>query len=227
MRKSVISLALAAVLGLAAVPAQAFFEANLTGGYTTLAMSALNDYIKGCPSCGVTSSTPVNSGYYVALDAGIAIFPFLKIVPRVEYVSAGQGKQMDATYDSTIDLNLVPMELGLSVDAGLPFSGLSVRGAVFGGYGMATSMTTYKLNAGGPSISNLYQGGGFTAEAVGNIRYDIFPFTALVFDLGYRMANIPSMKDTAGFELKKVSSTDSLNYDFSGLNVGGGLNISF
>jgi hypothetical protein len=225
MRKSLFSLALAAVLGLAAVPAKAFFEANLTGGYTTLAMSDVNDILKGGPSSGVTSSTAINGGYYVALDAGIAVFPFLKLVPRVEYVAASQGVQQAGSSKSTIDLNLVPLELGLAVDAGLPLTGLSVRGGVFGGYGMATSTVSYPFA--GVQVSNLYQGNGFTAEAVADLRYDIFPFTALVLDLGYRMANIAKMTDSAGSSLKKLNSSDELDYDFSGMNIGGGLNISF
>jgi hypothetical protein len=226
MRKSILTLALAAVLGLAAVPAKAFFEANLSGGYTTLKMDDVNAALA---APGSSNATSINSGFYVAADAGIAVFPFLKIVPRVEYVQASQGKTTFGSgllaTDYTLDANIVPMELGLAVDAGLPLTGLSVRGGLFGGYGMATGMTVAKVQ-GVTTSTTLLQGGGFTAEAVADLRYEIFSIVSLGLDAGYRLANMAQMKDTSGNVYKK-SNGDDMAFDFGGFNIGACLNVGF
>lgn len=223
MRKSLLTLALAVLAGFSATPAKAFFEANISGGYTTLAMGDLNDSLK---KYGTSSSTPVNSGYYIAADAGIAVFPFIKLVPRVEYVAANAGGLNDGSTDSTINMNLVPLELGLSSDVSLPLTGLSVRGGIWGGYGLATATEADKNIATGITVTDLYQGNAFTAEILGAVRYDIFPLTSLSLELGYRLANIAKLQDGAGRELKK-NATDDMPLDFSGMNVGLGLSVGF
>jgi hypothetical protein len=222
MRKSLLTLALAVLAGFSASPAKAFFEANISGGYTTLAMGEVNDRMSAVAGADVTK---ISSGYYVAADAGIAIFPFIKLVPRVEYVAANQGVVKTGGSSYTIDTNLVPLELGLATDVSLPLTGLSVRAGVWGGYGMATVMSANNFS--GVTVTNLYQGNAFTAEALGAVRYDIFPLTSLSLELGYRLANIPKVTDSAGNTAKKANGVDDLPFDYSGLNVGLGLSVGF
>lgn len=221
MRKSVLTLALAVLAGFSATPAKAFFEANVSGGYTTLAMGEINDRIK---ALGTTSSTPINSGYYVAADAGISVFPFIKLVPRVAFIQAADGVIKNPGYENTTSFNLVPLELGLSTDVSLPMTGLSVRAGVWGGYGMATALSSTKIF--GATVTNLYQGSGFVGEALAAIRYDIFPLTALSLELGYRMAAISKMQDSASATMKNVAGNDAVA-DYSGMNVGLGLSVGF
>lgn len=223
MRKSLLTLVMAALMSLAAVPAKAFFEANLSGGYATLAMADLNDALS---KSGTVSSTSINSGFYVALDAGIAIFPFLKLVPRVEYVQANAGIAKNLGTESTVNANIVPLELGLAVDASLPLTGLSVRGGVWGGYGSATATISNKNIATGITTGTLYQGSGFVAEGLAAIRYDLVPMVAISLEAGYRLNNIAKMSDTSGNSLKK-SATEDMAFDFSGANIGLGLSVGF
>lgn len=221
MRKRTLSLALAAVLSLAAVPAHAFFEANLAGGYTTLAPSSLNDQISGTGSSAVT---PINSGGYVALDAGISLLPFLKIDPRVSAVFAGQGKSTFGTTAYTVDGNIVPLELGVSADLGAPMTGISIRAGAWAGYGMAT--VTVGSDNGGVKGSTLYQGSAFTAELLGAARYSLAPFLSLSLEAGYRLANVTELTEVGG-KAWKNSKNDNVGFDFSGANLGGGLVFSF
>jgi hypothetical protein len=222
MRKSFLTLALAVLTGFSATPAKAFFEANVSGGYTTVAMGEVNDRMSAVTGADVTK---ISSGYYIAADAGISVFPFIKLVPRVEYIAANQGAVKTTGSSTTIDTNLVPLELGLATDVSLPLTGLSVRGGVWGGYGMATAMTANTVS--GVTITNLYQGNAFTAEVLGALRYDIIPLTSLSLELGYRMANIPKMTDSAGNTQKKANGVDDLPFDYSGMNVGLGLSVGF
>ncbi len=221
MRKQTLTLALAAVLSLAAAPAHAFFEANIAGGYTSLAMGDLNDAL----SKGTVSSSKVQNGFYVSADAGVSLLPFIKLVPRVVYIQAGQGLQDNGAFGkSTVESNLVPLELGLATDISVPLSGLSARAGVWGGYGMATSAVSTKSGT-GVVTGNLYQGSAFTAEALAALRYSIVPFFSLSLEAGYRMANVTSLSDTGGKAWKNGAKDMAL--DFSGMNLGGGLTFSF
>src|SRR5208337_2537707 len=76
---------------------------NLSGGYTTLAMTQVNNEIQDFANLlsasiiagggtATTSVTKLGNGYYVALDANFAILPVLMIGPRVEFVNAFEGK---------------------------------------------------------------------------------------------------------------------------------------
>lgn len=215
--------ALALILSLfASVPASAFFEANVAAGYTTLAMGELNELIE---KASPTSNTQIKSGYYVSADAGVSLLPFLKLAPRVAYIAASQGKTSGATTETTIDANLVPMELGLTADLGVPLSGFSARAGVWGGVGMATLATGTKTN-GVLVNSSYYSGNAFTAEALAAARFSIMPFLSLSLEAGYRLANIAKMTSSDGKDFKK-NATDAASVDFSGANFGGGLTFSF
>lgn len=219
MRKSALAFALSLF---AAVPASAFFEANVAGGYTTLAMGELNDLIaKASPA----NNTQIKSGFYVTADAGITLLPFLKLSPRVGLIAGSQGKTTGLLSETTIDTMLFPMELGLAADISIPLSGLSARAGVWGGVGMATLATGTKT-AGVLTNSAYYSGNGFTAEALAALRYSIVPFLSLSLEAGYRLANISKVADSNGKDLKK-NATDAAAIDFSGANVGGGLTFSF
>lgn len=217
MRNHSLSLALIALMAFAATPASAFFEANVSGGYTILNPSAFNDVLSGS---GATNVTTVNSGYYVAADAGIAVLPFLKFGPRVSAIFANQGKSTRGTTTSTVDANIVPLELGLTADVSIPLSGLSGRVGVWGGYGIAT--LTSDNDNGTAKVGELYQGNCTTAEAVAAIRYSVAPFIALSLEAGYRLANVTRLDNA-----DKLSASKDVAFDFGGTNLGGGLTFSF
>lgn len=219
MRHSTLSLALAALMSLAAVPAHAFVEANVAGGYTILNPSDFNSAL----SKGATNVTEVKSGFYVSADVGIAMLPFLKLDPRVSAVFANQATATFGATKFSADASIVPMELGLTADIAVPLSGFSARAGIWGGYGLATVATTSET--GGLKTGNLYQGSAFTAEALAAARFSLVPFLSLSLEAGYRLANVAQLSDTGG----KVwqSGGKDLAYDFSGVNLGGGLTFSF
>jgi hypothetical protein len=76
--------ALSCLLGLAGAASASLLDLNVTGGYTTLDMADLNAWLPA-------GSTKITSGTYVGADAGFSLLPFIKIGPRVEYISANQG----------------------------------------------------------------------------------------------------------------------------------------
>lgn len=222
MRNRSLSLALIAVMALAATPASAFFEANVSGGYTIINPSAFNDVLNGNSATNVTA---ISSGYYVAADAGIAVLPFLKFGPRVSAIFAGQGKTTHGNTSYTEDANIVPLELGLTADLSVPLSGLSGRVGIWGGYGLATVASTG--DNGSTKISDLYQGSCATGEAVAALRYSIAPFVALSLEAGYRLASVTQFKDTSGNVWNNAATSKDVAFDFSGTNLGGGLTFSF
>jgi hypothetical protein len=192
----------------------------VAAGYTTMNPSDLNAILK--PG---TEVAEIKSGMYVSLDAGIPLLPTLKLSPRVVAVFADQGKANFGGTKATADANIVPMELGLALDLGVPLSDLSGRVGVWGGYGLATVATLSENGA--VKTTSLYQGGAFTAEVLGAIRYKILPLISLSLEAGYRMANVAQLKDGAGKEMKNTLTNKDVAFDFSGANIGGGLTFSF
>lgn len=220
MSRTALALALAGAFF--AAPAQAFFEANVAAGYTTLAMGDINSAID---KSGGEAKTTVNSGFYLSADAGLSVAPFVKLAPRVSLVQASQGKFKTGASETTVDGYLVPLALGLATDLSLPMSGISARAGLWGGYGMATVGTGTKTN-GVLTNSNLLQGSAFTAEALAALRYGVLPFLSLSLEAGYRLANVGTLKDGAGKEWKDAADKP-IGADFSGANIGGGLVFSF
>jgi opacity protein-like surface antigen len=236
MNRKLQAIALVAAMG-SASSAKALIDANVFGGFATVAMGDVNNAIdkgdaanKSAGYSDVTSSK-FGNGYYVGADLGISMLPFLKIGPRVEYVQAQASQGYTASglkITNDITAALAPMMLGLSVDAGLPLTGLSLKGGVYGGYGIAKTLSTYK--SGSAVIGTTASGGGFVTEVVGEARFGlpIIPFFSIGLDLAYRMANMAEMKDdVTGTVYKKPGSSDSLPYDYSGLDVGATLNFNF
>lgn len=218
MRKTILGLALAAF---SSVPAHAFFEANVAAGYTMINLADINALM-----VGGTNVTEIKSGTYLSADAGVSMMPFVKLSPRVVAVFANQGSlTTGGSSKATVDSNIVIPELGLAFDLGVPMSGISARAGVWAGYGMAT-VATMSENS-GLKTTSLFQGSGFSAEALAALRYSIVPFLSLSLEAGYRLANMATLKDTAGKDWKNFATNKAIGADFSGANIGGGLTFSF
>jgi hypothetical protein len=219
--KSIKILALGATLALAASPAYALFDINAFGGYATVGMGDINSRLDAIGSGA--NVTHVGPGFYVGADAAFTVMPMLKVGPRLEYVQAGQGKIASGPISATLDANLLMYELGVSTDIGLPLTGLSVQAGVWGGYSQAVVTL-----AGNAVAGDLGTGSAFVGEAEAELRYKLLLGLSLGVDLGYRMADVGSVKDSAGNGvISKPSSNDSVAFDFSGLNAGASLSYNF
>jgi len=247
MKKSVLILA-AACLALAATARASFVDVNAFGGFTTLTMGDFNGEMDKSaastltliPAGSTVETTHVNNGLYIGADAGFAFFPIVKIGPRIEYISAGQAKLVvttpGSTVTNTIDSSLLMAELGVSSDWGLPLSGLSVSGGLWGGWGMANGSDKYSgFNTPADGTYTL-SGSGLTAEAAARLKYSIIPLLSVGLELGYRYApiskltadkDLPGQSDGDKKVLQKNGSTDPVAMDYSGLNVGLGVNLNF
>jgi len=200
--------ALGCLLGLSGAASASLLDLNVTGGYTTLDMADLNAKLPA-------GSTKIDGGYYVGADAGFSLMPFIKIGPRVEYISASQGSIKMPLYQETIEPTLTSAELGLSTDWSLPLTGLGISGGVWGGYGwMATKLTI-------PGATANLSSGNAVGEALVRLKYSIFSPLSVELEGGYRVAKMTNLS------IDKGSAIGYPDFDFSGMNLGGGLNLNF
>jgi hypothetical protein len=200
--------ALGCLLGLAGAASASLLDVNFAGGYTTVGMADLNAKMPA-------GSTKIDGGYYVGGDAGFSLMPFIKIGPRVEYISASQGTMNGPLHQTTIQPTLTSAELGLSTDWSLPLTGLGISGGVWGGYGWM------KAELAAPGYSANLSSGNFTGEALVRLKYNIFSPLSVELEGGYRMAKMTSLS------IDKGSALGYPDFDFSGMSLGAGLNLNF
>jgi hypothetical protein len=203
MKKMILSLGL---LGLLSSAHADLVKLNVDGGYTTVTMKDLND------SLGA-GSTGLNNGWYVGGEATLGLIPFLEIGPRVEYLQTNTG----SFGGNSVVGSLTSGMLGVNTHFDLPLTGLGFGAGAFGGYGYATANVT---PASGSSFNGaLYQGGGFVAEIEARLSYSILPLTSLFLNGAFRFANVGTLKNG-------TTETGTV-FDYSGVNLGGGLSIGF
>jgi hypothetical protein len=203
MKKMILSLGL---LGLLSSAHADLVKVNVDGGYTTVTMKDFND------SLGA-GSTGLNSGWYVGGEATLGIIPLLEIGPRVEYLQTNNA----SAGGYTAAANLTSGMLGVNTHFDLPLTGLGFGAGAFGGYGYATSKITPP--AGAFSNGQLLTGGGFVGEIEARLSYSFLPLTSLFLNGAFRFANVGTLSDG--------NSSSPTAYDFSGVNLGGGLSIGF
>jgi hypothetical protein len=208
MKKIILSTALLALAGAAHAD---LIKVAVNGGYTTVTMAEANASIDKAKASGATV-TGLNSGWFVAGEAGISLMPFLEIGPRVEYLKTNTGDITTPSGKTTFDGNLTSYMLGVNTGMDLPLTGLGFNAGVYGGYGMAA------INSNVAAAGST--GGAFVGEIQAKLKYSIFPLVSIDLLGGLRFANMGKMKDSAGKD-----TTDGA--DFSGLNAGGGLTVGF
>ncbi|MES2201695.1 MAG: outer membrane beta-barrel protein [candidate division FCPU426 bacterium] len=214
--------------------AEAIIGASAFGGYTTLSMASVNSEFSKSEKDDkdnneTTALTPFGSAYYVGAEAGLSLAPFLKAGPRVEYIhgsaSYSHTPLLGTANKTTYDAELVPVLLGLSADVALPGTGITLKGGVYGGYGMATLRST---NTNGSTTTNSTStGANFMGEIAAQVLLRLIPSVHLGLDLGYRMADIAEMKDTKTDTTHKNSNGDNLHFDYSGFNIGAAATLLF
>jgi hypothetical protein len=144
----------------------------------------------------------------------------------------------------TFDALLIPVMGGLGLNIGLPGMPFSVNAGIYAGYGFSTVSDNANMNITPFNISAnpVYTGGGFVMDAGIGLNFPILPFFNASFNVAYRLAKIPEVKASSDVVINEsgISTTvvkkddvlknqdgDTIPIDYSGINVGVGINFGF
>jgi hypothetical protein len=138
---------------------------------------------------------------------------------------------------------LMPIMFGANLKFKIPMTAFLLKAGAYAGYGLAFATQGVNVSANIPGTKaliydNLYQGGGFMADASGAVEIFLASFLTFDVNFGYRMAkfnNLRSVDEVAlgnnviipkGHLLIDPSGQDR-TADFSGFNAGIGFNLRF
>lgn len=212
--------------------------------YTRVEMAQVNKQLNNGTSVRMLSDGIAAMGYFE-----IVLTPFLLLGVRSGYIYCLPGV---AAYNyilfnqtTTINASLIPIEAGVSVNIDLPEAPISLKVGVFAGYGLAFGSIKNDISALGQTatFTQPYNGGSYIGEATASVSYNFSPVLALSINGGYRLANIPQMLQSedvsyngipgitvpigAKGDVLKDSDNKDMAFNFSGFNIGLGLNFGF
>jgi|DewCreStandDraft_4_1066084.scaffolds.fasta_scaffold10999_1 hypothetical protein len=202
------------------------------------------------------SVTKLGHGLYGNLDLNFGFIPFVNLGLRTGILYCFQGKtsiegDLSAIYPSlgtgtishTYDALLIPIMAGLGLSVGLPGIPFSINAGVYGGYGFSIVSEGVNIKSGSINIpyNPIYNGGGFVMDAGIGFSFSMLPFISATLNVAYKLAKIPEVKATSDVglgaplnltivkkdDILKNSDGYSLPIDYSGINVGVGINIGF
>ncbi len=149
------------------------------------------------------------------------------------------------TVSYTYDGLLIPVMGGLGLSVGLPGIPFSINAGVYAGYGFSIVSEGVNLKIDSPSLTltynPVYNGGGFVMDAGIGFSFSMLPFISATLNVAYKIAKIPEVKATSDVtlgapfnttivrkdEILKDNDGNTLPIDYSGINVGVGINIGF
>jgi hypothetical protein len=143
--------------------------------------------------------------------------------------------------ETSIDNFLIPIMAGLNLyfPLGDKDSSVAITAGAYGGWGLAYCGQSTRYNGSTPYLA-LYGGGGFMADISAAVEMKLLPFLTISLNGGYRIANMTNYKNVKsisatipGYGLYTIPSNDPfndnsgkpVNVDFSGINIGVGVNI--
>jgi opacity protein-like surface antigen len=225
MKKALLIAALAMTAGAAHAD---LLQVSAFGGYSTFNMSKLNSTLDANKASAgdLTKDTRPTSGYMAGVEVGSGLLipiPFTQVELRGELDGPGEAEQTDPNFDYKIDSLLTSVMLGLKVSLTPPLSPLGFGVGAYGGYGYAVLKTSVTGNS-QPSADQ-YTGSGFVGELEAKLSYKIIPLLSLDVFGGMRFANFASVTD--GNQTLKDGNNADLPIDFSGVDGGAGLTLSF
>lgn len=255
MKKFLLS---AALLSVFALPSFALLHVGVSAGYAYANMDQMNNAWETAKADAQAASLPsevqkFGNSIFVNADLGIGLLPLLNIGPRVglQYVLPVKNSisyiegPATLTSENTISSMLIPLELGVSANLGIPMLPISVTVGGYAGYGLAFGLDQTKITSnisGTPDISYAvpYDGGGFMADLSAAVEWNIVPFINLSLNAGYRYALIENVNVTkevkdpvsgnvlisADEQLTSLAG-DKLKVNYTGFLVGLGFNIRF
>jgi len=167
------------------------------------------------------SSTKMTMALVLGVDADFYLFQGipLAIGPRLEYVSAFEGKETTAGITSTIDASIIPVMAGATYDFKIPSVAVSLLADLYFGYGFGK----YDFKTDNDEITA--SGGAFTMDADIRTNYRISDDLSAGLLFGYRMAKVSTLTaDKDSMFLSKGTKLTGFTLDLSGLNLG--VNVS-
>ncbi|MGH7441984.1 MAG: hypothetical protein ACREKE_04840, partial [bacterium] len=231
------TLALAALLVSGAAAAHAdLLEVSGFGGFSTLDMTQVNNSLtdfKTTPGVTETKDKGISQGFLVGLNVktgSLIPLPFFEVGFKGEYIGADApgeiaGMESGQPYDIKETPSLTAGMIGLDFHIGIPATPLKVGLSVYGGYGeglVQESMTV----ASAPTVTDLYDGGGFVGEAEARVDCHLYSVLSLYVFGGYRIASFGTFADGANQKFS-LSGSSAPDLNFSGTTGGGGLNFDF
>lgn len=212
------------------------------GGYTSLNVRGLNQgydsiqaLIGGAPFPVDFSSQKIMNGYYVEL-AGVLPSDTWHPGLKVQYVQSGIGRYKLAfnpggglqTIEQSDQVFLLPVMLGVE-SGSLRLGSLGLRSSLYAGYAFAGVVEHVAASSGGFTKANgVYQagGGGFVAEAALKADYHLNPRWDLNLQGAYRLADAGYLYDS-GNQVFQGPVGGKVDFDMSGVNLGGGVSYAF
>lgn len=144
--------------------------------------------------------------------------------------------------ETSIANYLIPIMAGLNLYMPLGAeSAVAVKAAAYAGWGLAYCAQTTSYND-SPPVLALYGTNGFVADLTAAIELKLLPFLSVSLNGGYRFAKMTNFKNidkvsatVPGYGLYTIPSNDPFNdnsgkpvdVDFSGINIGAGVNLRF
>lgn len=219
--------------------------------------SNLDDFAESLESNGLTTSlTKLGHGLYANLDLGLGLIPFLNLGARAGILYCFQGKISiegdlsffnsslgTGTLSYTYDAMLIPIMGGLGLSVGLPGIPFSINAGVYAGYGFSivSEGGNIKTDSFDIPFKPVYNGGGFVMDAGIGFSFSMLPFISATLNIAYKIAKIPELKATSDVsvgpplnttivkkdDVLKGGDGKAIPIDYSGINVGVGINIGF
>jgi hypothetical protein len=236
-------------------PSFAIFHLGLDAGYSYSSMADLNrswEKAKYDSENNTTTPTAASLSKYgnaVFANIDLSFGDSISFGPRVgiQYVFPAKYSGLKEVVpglfipiDTSTDALLIPIMMGVSVGMNpkLPFI---ITGSAYCGWGIGYAFENTKYAGIGPYMT-AYNGGGFMADLSASMEFKLLEFLSLSLNTGYRWASITGMKVVKGVNVNvpgygqvnintdnplTSASGQELAVDFSGINVGLGVNLGF
>lgn len=216
-----------------------------------------DDIVTNVKNLGFSPSiTKLGHGLYGNLDLSLGVIPFVNFGLRGGILYCFQGKVSiegdlsvlhsslgTGTLSYTYDALLVPVMGGLGLSVGLPGLPFSINAGVYAGYGFSivSKGGNIKTALFDITFNPVYNGGGFVMDAGIGFSFSMLPFISATLNIAYKIAKIPEVKATSDVvlgaplnmtiikkdDMLKDKDDNAIPLDYSGINLGVGINIGF
>lgn len=141
--------------------------------------------------------------------------------------------------DRTFYAVLVPAMAGFSAKIKIPDTESGLVISAYGGWGFAYAAEQYESSlVPGYSFGVIYEGGAPMADLSVSAEIPVFPFILLSINAGYRYAEVTGLKSVESFDIPGYGTIETgagltdiddkeIALNFTGFNIGAGINIRF
>ena len=229
---------------------------GLSGGYSYSNMEELNEaWEKAKDAAGTTqnaSYTEFGNAVWGNLDISVVFSE-----PFAAGIRSGGQYVFPAVFTETLDFNyngstytaeivdrtfyavLVPAMAGFSAKFKIPDTETGIVLSAYGGWGFAYAAEQYESAlVPGYSFAIIYEGGAPMADVSAAIEIPVFPFMLISVNAGCRFAEISGLKSKESFDIPGYGTIETgagltdiddkdIALNFTGFNIGAGINIRF